>query len=168
MGASTCPLLRRRNRRLTPGSHLFLRQDSFRLVWVAKLFALHIRTFILQSRCRCNTDFWFTLGYVPNLSYGKGKADQTDSTTKLQDQHNCIRAITDQIVKLRHEGYFYTEVMGRKVKVVVWVHVITGDTSGHNKMCGKYNSNGNTSCPYRHCFCKEHNLSVILRPTALF
>ena len=97
--------------------------------------------------CRCNTDFWFALGYVPNLLYEKGKADQTDSTTKLQDQHNCIRAITDQISKLKDEVYFYTEVMGKRVKVVVWVHIITGDTSGHNEMCGKYNPMGTQAAP---------------------
>ena len=63
---------------------------------------------------------------------------------------------------MNDEGYFYTEVMGKKVKVVVWVHIITGDTSGHNEMCGKYNSNGNTNCPYRHCFCAQHTYPILL------
>ena len=109
--------------------------------------------------CRCNTDFWVTLGYVPNLGHGKGKANQQTSRDKLQDQHNCIRVITQQLAQLRDEGYFWTRVMGKIVKVVVWIHMITGDTSGHNELCGKYNSNGNTQCPYRCCRCSHNQLS---------
>ena len=103
--------------------------------------------------CRCNTDFWVTLGYVPNLGHGKGKANQQDTRDKLQDQHNCIKVITDQIAELRDKGYFWTKIFGRIVKVVVWIHFITGDTSGHNDLCGKYNSNGVTNCAYRCCMC---------------
>ena len=40
---------------------------------------------------------------------------------------------------MRHKGYFWTEVMGRAVKIVVWVHIVTGDTSGHNELCQNYN-----------------------------
>ena len=49
--------------------------------------------------------------------------------------------------------------MGKVVKVVVWIHMITGDTSGHNELCGKFNSNGNTQCPYRCCLCSHEQLS---------
>ena len=109
--------------------------------------------------CRCNTDFWVTLGYVPNIGHGKGKANQQKSREKLQDQHDCIRIITQQLAQLRDEGYFWTKVMGKIVKVVVWIHMITGDTSGHNELCGKFNSNGNTSAPYRCCLCPHERLS---------
>ena len=56
--------------------------------------------------CRCNTDFWVTLGYVPNMNYGKGKSHQQKTTEKLQDQHKCIKVITQQLAKLRDKGYF--------------------------------------------------------------
>ena len=112
-----------------------------------------------NMECRCNTDFWVTLGYVPNIGHGKGKVNQQKSREKLQDQHNCIRVITQQLAQLRDEGYFWTRVMGKIVKVVVWIHMITGDTSGHNELCGKFNSNGNTQCPYRCCLCPHHRLS---------
>ena len=64
----------------------------------------------------CNTDFWVTLGYVPNIGHGKGKANQQKSREKLQDQHDCIRVITQQLAQLRDEGYFWTKVMGKLLK----------------------------------------------------
>ena len=48
--------------------------------------------------------------------------------------------------------------MGRVVKVVVWIHIITGDMSGHNELCQKYNCS-NTTCPYRDCMCGKDDLS---------
>jgi len=105
------------------------------------------------------TEYYITLGYVPNLGYGKGKANRQTSTEKLQDQHDCIRLITDQVARLRDQGYFWTSVFGRVVKVHVWIHIVAGDTSGHNECTGKFNSNGNTACPWRDCLCQFGNLS---------
>ena len=115
--------------------------------------------YFINNRFRCKTDNYVTFGYIPNLGYGKGKANGQTSTEKLQDQHNCIRLITDQIKKLRDEGYFWTTVMGRKVKVVLWIHILAGDCSGHNEVAGKFNCNGNTACPYRDCLCTKNHLS---------
>jgi len=47
--------------------------------------------------------------------------------------------------------------MGRVVKVVVWVHIITGDTSGQNDLCQKYICS-NTTFPYWCCMCGKENL----------
>ncbi len=47
--------------------------------------------------------------------------------------------ITNQIIKIRNEGEFWTEVMGRRVCVKLWIHLIAGDTSGHNDIVGHMN-----------------------------
>ncbi len=36
---------------------------------------------------------------------------------KLQDEHNCLLLITNQIIKIHEEGDFQSEVMGRHVCV---------------------------------------------------
>ncbi len=51
---------------------------------------------------------------------------------KLQDEHNNLSLITNQIIKIHNGGGFWTEVMGRHVCVKLWIHLIAGDTSGHN------------------------------------
>jgi hypothetical protein len=57
------------------------------------------------------------LGYIPNLGYKKGKSKRQTAEMKLQDEHNCISLITNQIIKIHEEGGFQTEVMGRHVCV---------------------------------------------------
>jgi hypothetical protein len=37
---------------------------------------------------RNNTNFWRPQGYIPNLTYGKNKADRTMTLNKIQDEHN--------------------------------------------------------------------------------
>jgi hypothetical protein len=37
-----------------------------------------------------NPRFWRPFTYVPNLSYGKGTANQTLTKDKIQDEHTCI------------------------------------------------------------------------------
>ncbi len=37
-----------------------------------------------------NTRFWRPIGYVPNLSHGKGVADRQVTRDKIQDKHTCI------------------------------------------------------------------------------
>jgi hypothetical protein len=58
---------------------------------------------------------------------------------KLQDEHNCLSIITNQIIKIHEEGGSWTEVMGRHVCVKIWIHFIAGDTSGHNNLVGHMN-----------------------------
>jgi hypothetical protein len=79
------------------------------------------------------------LGYIPNLGYRKGKEKKHIAEMKLQDEHNCLSLITNQIIKIHEEGDFWTEVMGRHVCVKLWIHFITCDTSGHNNLVGHMN-----------------------------
>jgi hypothetical protein len=48
--------------------------------------------------------------------------------------------------------------VGRKVCVKVWIHFITGDTSGHNNLVGHMNAS-NMKYAYRDCKCQLHELS---------
>ena len=60
------------------------------------------------------------LGYIPNLGMAKGKAKKQSATERLQDEHDCLRLITNQIKQIHNKGGFWTMVMlGRRVRVVV-------------------------------------------------
>jgi hypothetical protein len=108
-----------------------------------------IATFsFFNKTCRNNHKFYAVLGYVPNLNYGHGKSDYKQPVDKLEDEHKCLRLITDQIVNLNKLGGFHTYILGKKVTVKTWIHFIAGDTSGHNNLVGKYNSS-KALHPYR-------------------
>ena len=77
---------------------------------------------------------------------------------RLQDEHDCLALFTKQIIQIQTNGGFWTEVMGKKVCVKVWIHFITGDTSGHNNLVGHMNGS-NMKYPYRDCKCELHELS---------
>ena len=47
--------------------------------------------------------------------------------------------------------------MGRHVNVVIWIHIITGDTSGQNDLCGHMNASS-TKFPVRTCRCTSDEL----------
>ena len=42
--------------------------------------------------------------------------------------------------------------MGRQITLNIWIHLITGDTLGHNDLCG-YNNSGSSNLPIRNCRC---------------
>ena len=43
------------------------------------------------------------------------------------------------------------------MNVVIWIHIITGDTSGHNDLCGHMNASS-TKLPVRTCRCTSDEL----------
>jgi hypothetical protein len=67
----------------------------------------------LNKDCHNDDSNYMVLGYIPNLGYGK-KAKKQTAEIKLQDEHNCLLLITNQIIKIHEEGGFWTEVMGRR------------------------------------------------------
>ncbi len=77
---------------------------------------------------------------------------------KLQDEHNSLSLITNQIIKIHNGGGFWTEVMGRRVYVKLWIHSIAGDTSGHNNIVGHMNG-GRPKYIYPDCKCLFEDLS---------
>jgi hypothetical protein len=52
------------------------------------------------------TQKYMVLGYIPNLGYGKGKAEKQTAEMKLQDEHNCLSLLTNQIIKFMKEEVF--------------------------------------------------------------
>ncbi len=54
----------------------------------------------LNIDCRNDDSNYIVLGYVPNLGYGKGTAQSQTSLMKLQDEHNCLSLIINQIKKI--------------------------------------------------------------------
>ena len=59
--------------------------------------------------------------------------------------------------EIYENGGIKTKVMGRHVNVVIWIHIITGDTSGHNDLCGHVNASS-TKFPVRTCRCTSDEL----------
>jgi hypothetical protein len=116
-----------------------------------------IMTFsFFNESAHSNDSFYGVLGYIPNLTYGLGKSNNKDPRQKLQDEHNCLKLITNQIRGLANG--FTTTVLGRHVIVKPWIHFIACDTSGHNNIIGQYNSS-NAKYPYRDCKCSLDKLS---------
>ena len=105
-----------------------------------------IATFsFLNKVCPNNDKFYAIFGYIRNLGYGIGKSNNEKPRDKLQDEHNCLKLITDQIRDLNHDGGFQTYILGKLVTVKLWIHFIAGDTSGHNNLVGQYNSKCSTT-----------------------
>jgi hypothetical protein len=109
---------------------------------------------------RNTTKFWRPLSYIPNLSYGKNKADKRNTTDKVQDEHRCLSVALESIKEIHRMGGFYATVMGREVKIKVWIHFFIGDTEGFNKWLGHYPGNKRqVSRPYRDCHCAFEELN---------
>jgi hypothetical protein len=109
---------------------------------------------------RNNSNSWRPLAYIPNLSYGKNKADKTKTAYKVQDEHSCISVALKSIKDIHRNGGFPAVVMGKQVHVTVWIHYFIGDTEGNNKWLGHYPGNRKKICrPYRDCKCNYFELS---------
>jgi hypothetical protein len=117
-----------------------------------------------NEAARGRDDFYGVLGYIPNLSYGSGKSNMKEARDKLNNEHYCLRLITDQILDLSNG--FDTVVLGRQVTIKPWIHFIAGDTSGHNNLIGQYNSSSATH-PYRDCSCLLAQMSDPIAPCRL-
>ncbi len=117
---------------------------------------------IFNCASRNNTNFWRLLGCIPHLSYEKNKIDRTITSTsnKIQDKHNCLSTVFRSLREIhRHRGFTMT-VMGREVKVQVWIYFFIGDTEGNNKWLGHYPGNRKEICPpYKDCKCEYDQLS---------
>jgi hypothetical protein len=88
-----------------------------------------------------NTNFWRPLGNIPNLGYGKNKADKTETRDKIQDEYTCMSVVFESVREIHRKGGFLATVMGREVTIKVWIHYFIGDTKGNNKWLGHYPGN---------------------------
>ena len=97
-------------------------------------------------------------GYIPNLAHAN--VGGTNSSTKSQSEHYCIAYVLKSLIGVSEGGGIRTEVMGKKVHIKPFIHVFIGDTEGHNKWLGHYNSSQpGVSRPYRDCHCTFDDLS---------
>jgi hypothetical protein len=115
-----------------------------------------------------NTIFWRPIGYIPNLSYGKGGANRRKTSDKLQDEHTCLSCIFESLRKILREGRFNLVVLGQNVHVKGGIHYIIGDTKGNNKWLGQYSGNREGfQQPYQDCKGKFDNLNHT-NPTCVY
>jgi hypothetical protein len=107
-----------------------------------------------------NPNFWRSIGYIPNITYGKDVADKTLTRDKIQDEHVCLSYAFKSLRKISKEKGFETVVLGRNVYLNVWIHYFIGDTEGNNKWLGQYPGNREgVKRPYQDCKCNYQQLS---------
>jgi hypothetical protein len=115
---------------------------------------------LFNRASRNNPNFWRPLGFIPNLSYGKGTSDKTATRDKIQDEHDCLSFVLRSLKKIHKEKGFDCIVLGQAVHVKVWIHFFIGDTEGNNKLVGQYPGNREgVKRPYRDCNCRYDDLS---------
>ena len=115
---------------------------------------------LFNRKFRNNSNAWRPLAYLPNLSYGKNKADKTKTSLKIQDEHTCLSIAFKSLREIHKNGGFNAVVMGKEVRVRVWIHYVIGDTEGNNKWMGHFPGNRKEICrPYRDCKCNYDQLS---------
>jgi hypothetical protein len=123
------------------------------------MYIIHLYMVIFYKDCFNDNSNYMVLGYIPNLGYRKEKAKKQTAEMKLQDEHNSLSLITAQIIKIREEGGFWTEVMGQRVcGVKLLIHFIAGDASGHNNLVGHMNE-GLPKFIYQDCRCLFDDLA---------
>jgi hypothetical protein len=62
----------------------------------------------LNIECRNDCADYMVLEYIPNLGLGKGTKQAVSSTMKVQDKHNCLCLITEQIKKIHQCQYRFS------------------------------------------------------------
>ena len=77
----------------------------------------------------------------------------TPSTYRLQNEHNCIAAALRPLVDISRRGGIRVTIQSKPVIAKVWIHFFMGDTLGHNRWLGLFNSGANFQHPYHDCKC---------------
>ncbi len=108
---------------------------------------------LFNRTARNNPKFWRPLAYLPNLSYGKGKADGTEPVDKIQNEHKCLALSFKSLMELHKKGGFKAKILGKLVHCKIWIHYFIGDTEGNNRWLGHYNGGNMLAMPYRDCTC---------------
>ncbi len=112
--------------------------------------------------------------HIPNLGYGAPTKEdtkllhtKTPATYRLQNEHNCIAAALALLVEISRRGGIQVTVKSKPVMAKVWIHFFMGDTSGHNRWLGHFNSGANIQWPYRNCKCSINDMDK-LDPTCIY
>ncbi len=118
--------------------------------------------------------FWRPIGYIANLGYGAPTKEKTKllhtktpAIFKLQNEHNCIAAALAPCIKILKLGGIRVTIKSKPVIAKVWIHFFMGDTSGHNRWLGHFNSDAKIQWPYCDCKCRMDDMNN-LNPTCIY
>jgi hypothetical protein len=115
---------------------------------------------LFNRAARNDSKFWRQICYIPNLGYGRGTSNKTQIRDKIQDEHSCISFAFQSLKNINKENEFQCDVLGRIVRIKVWIHYFIGDTKGNNKWLDQYPGNiEGVRHPYHDCKCQFHDLS---------
>ena len=115
---------------------------------------------LFNTSARNNPSFWRPLAYIPNLSHGKAKSDNTPPQVKVQDEHTCLALVFRSLRELhKSQRGLKMIVKGQFVTGKVWIHFFIGDTAGNNTWLAHYNGSGKLKRPYRDCHCNFGKMS---------
>ncbi len=108
-----------------------------------------------NQESRNKEEFWRSLAFFPNLSYGalSTKNSNKPSNQSYQDEHDCHHVVFSSLQEIHKKGGMAWTVMGKRVVGKVWIHFCIGDSQGNNQLLGHYNGSGNLNCPYQDCHC---------------
>ena len=106
-----------------------------------------------NREARARTEFWRPFAYIPNLNHGD---QQVSASASVSDEHACLTAALDSLVRISKNGGIAMELGGRSVVGKVWIHYVIGDCVGNNRWAGHYQHGKN--CPYRDCFCPQWDM----------
>jgi hypothetical protein len=85
----------------------------------------------------------------------------------LQNEHNCIAAALAPNIKILKHGGIRVTVKSKPVIAKVGIYFFMGDTSGHNRWLGHFNSGAKIQWPYRDCKCRIDDMNN-LNPTCIY
>ncbi len=123
---------------------------------------------LFNRAARNDSKFLRLIGYIPNLGYGRGTSNKTQTRDKIQDEPSFISFAFQSLKNINKEDGFHCVVLGRTVPVKVWIHYFIEDTKENNKWLGQYPGNREgMRHPYCDCKCQFHDLSN-LNPTCIY
>jgi hypothetical protein len=113
---------------------------------------------MFNRKTRNQPQAWRPLGYIPNLGL-QSKAESTHGLkkeAKIKLYHDVLRKILAPLGKLQTDGGlpFCLHYRGRAFNVILKLPIlfIVGDTEGHDRLCGRYNSRAHGVARLcRHC-----------------
>lgn len=123
---------------------------------------------LFGQKARPLPHFWRVLGFMPNLSHGKGSSDQREAYMKCQDEHVCLAKIFEELIQLNKDGGVWMEVKGRVVRCKVFVHFFVGDMEGNRALVGHYKNSTTSNRPHYDCNCPPGDGMSNTNPTCTY
>ncbi len=94
------------------GLIVFRDKSHFDLHGTLSLTPIIFTLTLFNQTAKNNNGFWRPIGYIPNLSCGKGTADRQSKIDKIQDKHTCLSCIFESLHRITRQGGFDLSVLG--------------------------------------------------------